>query len=152
MDQLVGEYSYAGDKTKDQAAIDAQIRSAIADMDVFVAKIARRRLESGNPIPERLSIAVTGKDIKVEMDKHVVVAPNNGKPKKTTNISGHTVNASFHVKNARLVEDLVQSKGERVNVFRFNSAGELVLQIKESSPELAAPVEYSLVYKRVGPK
>ena len=152
IDRLVGNYSYAGDKAKDRAAIDAQIQAAIANMDVFIARIARNRLESGNPIPQRLSIAVTGKDIKVEMDQHVVVAPKDGKPKKNKNLSGHTVSASFHVTKAHLVEDLVQSRGERVNVFRFNDAGELVMQIKESSPELAAPVEYNLVYKRIGPK
>lgn len=152
LDRLVGTYAYAGDKAKDSAKISAEIKAATAKMNDFVSKIAHSRLEAGNPIPERLSISVDGNDIQVRMDDHVFLAAKNGKTRKAKNLGGHTVKLSFHVKKARLVQDLVQSGGERINVFRFDDTGQLVMQVKESSPRLAAPVEYTLVYKRSSSK
>ena len=152
LERLTGTYAYAGDKTRDRAAIDAQIKAATANMSALVSRIAHSRLQAGNPIPERLSISAIGNDIRVEMDDHAFVAAKGGGERKTKNLAGHTVNLSFHVKKAQLVQDLVQSRGERINVFRFNDAGQLVMRVKESSPELAASVEYDLVYKRASKK
>lgn len=152
LESLTGTYTYIGDKAKDEATIQQQIKAATADMDMLVSRIAHDRLNAGNPIPTKLAIAGKGETITVTMDQHVISAPTDGTSKTGKNLGGHTVKASFHVKKASLVQDMVQSKGRRENIFRFDKAGNLVMQVKESSGELSAPVEYNLLYKRAPEK
>jgi len=152
LESLVGTYTYIGNKAKDEATIQQQIKAATAGMNMLTSKIAHERLSEGNPIPMRLVMAAKDDTITVTMDQHAVTAPTDGSSKKTKNIGGHTVQASFHLGKASLLQDMVQSKGRRENVFSFNKAGNLVMQVKESSDELSAPVDYSLLYKRAPKK
>jgi hypothetical protein len=84
------------------------------------------------------------------MNDYVVTAPLDGNTTDVKTPSGEIAKASFQIKTATLVQDIVQTKGRRENTLRFNSDGNLVMQVDETSPQLASAVSYSLVFGREG--
>lgn len=98
----------------------------------------------------RLAISSVEKNVAVGMNDYVVTVPLDGGTTDVRTPSGEIAKAYFRLKTATLVQDIVQTKGRRENTFRFNSAGNLVMQVRETSPQLGSAVSYSLVFKRTG--
>ena len=96
----------------------------------------------------RIEISSTRKNITVGMNDYVVTVPLDGGTAAVKTPAGETAQASFQPNTATLVQDVVQTKGRRENTFRFNSDGNLVMQVHETSPRLASAVSYSLVFRR----
>ena len=112
--------------------------------------VARKRLEAVNKIVTRLKILSVQKNVTVGMNDFLVTALLDGGTADVKTPSGETAKASFPLKTATLVQEIVQTKGQRENRFRFNSDGNLVMEVRETSPQLASAVSYSLVFKRAG--
>jgi hypothetical protein len=112
--------------------------------------VARKRLEAVNKVVTRLRISSAQNNVTVGMNDYVVTAPLDGSTTDVKTPSGELAKTRFQLKTASLVQDIVQSKGRRKNTFRFNSEGNLVMQVDETSPRLASAVSYSLVFGREG--
>lgn len=148
--RLAGSYTLVGTQADNVAAIDAAIERAISGMGGLKKNIARKRLDAVNKAVVRLKISSVRNQVTVGMDNYVVTAPLDGGTARVKTPSGDMADASFKLDKATLIQDLIQTKGRRENSFRFNSKGELVMHVLESSPKLSAPVSYSLRYTRAG--
>lgn len=148
--RLAGSYTLVGNQADSIVAINAAIKSAIMGMGGLKKDVARKRLNAVNKVVTRLKISSVRKDVTVGMDDYVVTAPLDGGSVEVKTPSGDTARASFKLATATLVQDMVQSKGRRENAFRFNSHGNLVMNVRETSSQLTAPVSYTLVFKRAG--
>lgn len=150
VEKLVGTYTYAGNREKDSNAVGAQIDNATANMGSFIRRKAKKKLEAVNVLVKRIEIATKGTDIVVTLDDWTVSAPADGSRRSAPARGGGTAMVSFHTKKSELIEEIDGGKGRRENTFRFNSKGQLVFDVKETSKRLSAPVEYKLLYNRTG--
>ena len=87
----------------------------------------------------------------IGMNDFIVTVPLDGGAANVKTPSGEMAKASFQPNTATLVQDIVKTQGRRENAFRFNRDGNLVMQVRETSPQLASALSYSLVFQRVGP-
>jgi hypothetical protein len=146
--ELAGSYEYAGDRTQDEAAIKAQSDVATAGMGRMTLKRALPRLESSTRIPESLSITLQGDEVTFKMDDHTVKVPKDGSSAATTTEFGETADLSFDIKTATLLQSVAKTGGKKTNAFRFNEAGQLVMQVRVTNSKLAAPVVFSAPYAK----
>ncbi len=150
LQRLAGSYTLVGGTAAAQGKIDDAINASVSSFGGIKQGTARKRLEAANKIIQRLRINSVKNTVTVGLDNYVVTAPLDGSAVAVTSPSGEKVNASFSLGRASLIQELAQSKGKRENTFRFNKSGELVMQVRETSPQLSTPVTYSLTYKRAG--
>jgi hypothetical protein len=148
--RLAGSYALVGSQTDSAAVINKAIDVATAGLGVFKKSVARKRLAAVNKVVARLAISSDQENITVDMNNYVVTAPLDGSTADVETPSGETAKASFQLKTATLVQDIVRTKGRRQNTFRFNSDGKLVMRVRETSPKLASAVSYNLVFERAG--
>lgn len=148
--RLAGSYTLIGNQADAETVVKAAIETSVEAFGGLKKGVARKRLTAANKIVTRLKISSTGKNVTVGMNDYVVTAPLGGDSVTVKTPSGETSNASFKLETATLVQDLVQSKGRRENKFRFNSEGNLVMHVSETSSQLPTPVSYVLTYKRAG--
>ena len=148
--KLAGSYTLVGSQAAATKTIQAAIEKAVSGMGSLEKNVAKKRLDKVNGTVVHLKIHSVQKNVTVGMDDYVVTAPLDGGSTEVTTPTGDKARASFKLDNASLVQDLVQHEGARENTFRFNSQGQLVMLVKETSPKLTAPVTYTLVYKRAG--
>jgi hypothetical protein len=146
--ELAGSYEYAGDRAKDEAAIKAQSDVATAGMGRMTLKRALPRLESSTRIPESLSITLQGDEVTFKMDDHTVKVPKDGSSAATTTEFGETADLSFDIETATLLQSVAKTGGKKTNAFRFNEAGQLVMQVRVTNSKLAAPVVFSARYAK----
>jgi hypothetical protein len=146
--ELAGNYTYAGDRAKDEGAIKAKSDAATADMGRMVLKRARPALESSTRVPERLIITRQGGNLTFKADDHVVTVPENGTAARVLTPLGESAEASFDVKTATLQQTVTATGGRKTNAFRFDEAGKLVMKVRITNGRLAAPVAFTLLYAR----
>ena len=146
--ELDGSYTYAGDRSKDESAIEAKSDTATADMGRMVLKRARSRLASSTRIAE--SLVITRKDGKVsfQSDDYVVTVPEDGSSASVQTPLGETADASFDAKTATLQQTVAKTGGKKTNIFQFDENGRLVMQVRVTNPKLAGPVAFSVLYAR----
>jgi len=150
LQRLAGSYTLLGNEDDSARTISNAIDTATAEMGGLKKSMARTRLEDVNKVVTRIRITTTGKSIAVGMNDYEVTAPLDGSPAYVRTPAGENAQASFQTKTATLVQDIVQTRGRRENTFRFNNDGDLVMQVRETSPQLASAVSYSLVFRRAG--
>lgn len=148
--KLAGSYTLVGNQADSVAKIEAAVDAATADMGALKKKVARKRLDKINKAVVRLKISSVQKQVTVGMDKYVVTAPLDGGTADVVTLAGDKAQASFSLQSATLIQDIVAEHGKRENIFRFDSQGQLLMHVRETSPALTAPVRYTLVYKRAG--
>jgi len=145
---LVGSYTLIGSLANSATVIKNAIDAATAGMNGLKKNLARDRLQAVNKTVTRIEISSVENSVSVSMNDYVVTAPLNGGAADIKTPAGETAKASFQLKTATLIQDIVQNKGRRENAFRFNRDGDLVMLVRETSPALASAVSYSLVFKR----
>ena len=145
---LAGSYTLIGNQADNATTIRNAIDAVTAGMGALKKNVARKRLEAVNTIVTRIEISSDRNKVTVGMNDYVVTAPLDGSPVEAKTPAGELAQASFQLKTATLVQDIVQTKGRRENTFRFNSDGNLVMQVRETSPQLASALSYSLVFRR----
>jgi len=148
LEHLAGSYTLFGNQADSVMQIKNAIDAATAEMGGLKKNVARKRLEAVNKAVTRIEISRTRKSVTVGMNDYVVTVPLDGGTIEIKTPAGEIAQASFQLKTATLVQDIVQTKGRRENTFRFNSDGNLVMQVRETSPQLASSVSYSLVFRR----
>ena len=148
LSELAGNYKYAGDRAKDESAIQVKSDAATAEMSRMVLKRALPRLESSARIPERVTIIRQDGKVTFKMDDYVVTAPENGTSAPVTTPLGETADASFDVKTATLLQSVAKTGGQKRNAFRFSKKGELMMEVRITNSRLAAPVVFTLRYAR----
>ncbi|MEM7138337.1 MAG: hypothetical protein AAF500_17285 [Myxococcota bacterium] len=148
--KLAGSYTLVGNQADSLAKIHAAIDQATAGMGSLKKKVARKRLENVNKAVVRLKISSVAKKVTIGMDNYVVTAPLDGGTAEVVTPTGDKATASFSLQQASLVQDIVAAHGRRENIFRFGSNGELLMHVRETSPQLSDKVVYTLVYKRAG--
>jgi len=148
LDKLTGSYKYAGDRTKEEAAVKASSDTATAGMGRMTLKRALPRLQASTRIPESLTITLQGDQITFKMDDHSVTVPKDGSSASAKTAFGETADVSFDTKTATLRQSVAKTGGVKTNTFRFNEAGQLVMRVHVTNSKLAAPVTFSPHYTK----
>lgn len=146
--ELVGSYTYAGDRAKDEAAIEAKVDAATAEMSRMVLKRAKPKLESSTRIPSHMNISRQAANLIFTMDDYVVTTPENGSSAKVTTPAGESADASFDSKTATLLQSVAKTGGAKAIAFSSNDAGQLLAQVRVTNDRLVGPVTYTLLYAR----
>lgn len=129
--------------------IDKAIDSATAKMNFLVRAVAKSRLKSTNPLYRRIEIGNDGAQITVRYDKgRPVVMPVDGSTVKWTRDDGEQFDVSAHAQGAQLQQIFKAEDGQRVNEFSLGPDGALTLAVTITSPQLSAPLTYTLAYRR----
>jgi len=148
--RLIGSYTLVGEQADSAKTIKNSIDAATAQMSAFKKNVARKRLADVNKVVTRLEISSVQNSVTIGMNDFIVTIPVDGGTANVKTPSGEMAEASFQPNTAILVQDIIQTQGRRENAFRFNSEENLVMQVRETSPQLASALSYSLVFLRVG--
>ncbi len=144
--ELHGTFVSAGTP---RAVIEQAIHSATAKMNFLVRAVAKSRLKSTNPLYQRIEIANDGTQITVRYDKSKpVVMPADGSTVKWTRDDGEQFDVSARAQGAQLQQTFKAEDGQRLNEFTLTPDGSLTLAVTITSPQLSAPLQYTLAYKR----
>jgi hypothetical protein len=146
LSRLIGAYRYIGNLQSDEQRISEQIEDAISNMNSFIRRKARSKLENVNSIVKAVRIASKGDDVTVVLDDFTVTAPTDGSKRPIKTPNGESAQAFFHVESASLIQEIEQTRATRKNTFRFDKAGKLVMKVQETSSRLNSPVQYDLIY------
>jgi len=143
---LQGTFVSAGTSKE---VIDKAIESATAKMNFLVRAVAKSRLKSTNPLYQRIEITNDGAQITVRYDKgKPVVMPADGGIVKWTRDDGEQFDVSAQAQGAQLQQTFKAEDGQRVNEFSLAPDGTLTLAVTITSPQLSAPLNYTLAYRR----
>ena len=142
-----GTYVYSAQQSDD---IAAAIEQGVRKMNFITRPIARGRLKKTNPVYETISISHTDSDVSVQTDsREPIVTPANGTPIEWEREDGEMFDVSTEWENGKLEQTFQAEDGQRINVYSLSPDGEtLTLNVTVTSPRLAAPVVYNLVYNR----
>lgn len=146
--ELLGSYTYVGDRAKDEASIKAKADAATAQMSRMVLKRAKPRLDSSTRIPNQLSITQQGANLVFKMDDYVVTTPKDGTSAKVTTPIGETADASFDTGTAMLLQSVATTGGAKRNTFGFDPSGQLLVHVQITNSRFVAPVAFTLLYAR----
>jgi len=146
--ELDGSYTYAGDRSKDESAIEAKSDTATADMGRMVLKRARSRLASSTRIAESLIISRKDGKVSFQSDDYVVAVPENGSSASVQTPLDETADAFFDTKTSTLQQTVAKTDGKKTNTFQFDETGRLVMQVRVTNPKLTGPVVFSVLYAR----
>jgi hypothetical protein len=146
--ELAGSYTYAGDRAKDEAAIQAKVDAATAQMSRMVSKRAIPKLQSSTRIPSQMHITQQGTNLIFKMDDYVVTTPENGSSAKVTTPAGESADASFDSKTATLLQSVAKTGGAKAIAFSFDPAGQMLARVRVENDRLVGPVTYTLLYAR----
>jgi hypothetical protein len=132
--------------------IEAAIETAVSGMNFVTRPIARSRLRKTNTPYSQVVIARTHDVVSVAFDGQAPVeTPADGRAIKWKRSDGEVFDVSAVVRNDALIQTFKAEDGQRVNTFTANSAGQLTMEATITSPQLAKPVIYTLLYERAGP-
>lgn len=143
--EIAGSFSYAPDLSDN---IDKAINAGIQDMLFVIRPIARSRLRKTN-VPDKALV------FKQTIDT-VIFTDDSGKPVSTPNngagvdyvFDGETMKLSTLAKDGKIVQTYDAKDGKRVNTYRMRPDGHLAMDVVITSPQLPAPIQYTLVYRR----
>jgi hypothetical protein len=129
--------------------IEAAIETAVAKMNFVKRPIARSRLKKTNEPHKKIVITQQADVISVAFDdRKPVQTPADGRPIKWTRDDGEVFDVSLAVTDEGLVQTFKAEDGQRVNTFSANSAGQMTMESRLTSPQLTTPVIYTLLYHR----
>jgi hypothetical protein len=129
--------------------VNQAIERAVARMNFVTRPIARGRLRRTNVPYERLVIDFDQQQVRVTRDQTAaIVTPASGTPIKWTREDGEVLDVSTAWENGRLEQTFRAEDGQRVNTYSLDASGRLNLEVTITSPRLAAPLRYKLVYNR----
>jgi len=139
---LVGEYRYHSGKESVRTAIDA----VVAEMNVLVRRIARRRLVAANAVPKRIAIRQDGDVVTVEIDGRGYSAPLGGGGRKVRDPNGEASTMRLAMQGDALYQTFHADQGDRINVFSARKSGGVTMSVRITSPKLPSDVRYQLVF------
>ena len=130
--------------------VNAAIDAAIRPMNFLVRAVARGRLRTANVAYERLVIASSEDRVNVTYNERApVITPSDGTVVKWLREDGQDFDVSTEWEDGRLVQTFRAPDGRRVNVYSVSADGRtLTMDVTLTSPRLAAPLRYKLVFDR----
>lgn len=131
-------------------AIRPAIEQAVAKMNFITRPIARGRLTRTNEPYQRLTIQqANGQVTIITDDRSPIVAPADGNPIKWTREDGEVLDLTTRWVDGTLEQTFIAEDGQRKNVFALSPDGRtLEMRVTVSSPRLAAPLTYTLRYRK----
>jgi hypothetical protein len=144
---LAGTYAYV---EADSDPIKPAIEQAVAKMNFITRPIARGRLTRTNEAYRTLTISHTGPEVTIVRDAMApIVAPADGNPIKWTREDGEVLDLTTRWVDGSLEQTFIAEDGQRKNVFALSPDGNrLEMRVTVTSPRLAAPLTYTLRYRR----
>ena len=146
--------SIAGTFTLDRAAsdnVEKAITSAVKDMNFITRPIARGRLNKTNQPYQQVTIATSGANTVVTIDKLPPrQAPSIGTPVDWTRpADGEKMKLSMKWEGGHLIETFKPEDGQRVNEYALSADGAtLTMNVTITSPRLSKPLKYKLVFRK----
>lgn len=130
--------------------INPAIERAIARMNMVTRPVARGRLRKTNTPYQRITIAHTPTQVTVTTDgRNPIVTPAAGTPVDWRREDGEMLKVSTEWKNQVLEQTFAAPDGRRINAYSISPDGRtLTMNVTVTSPRLAAPLTYRLVYRR----
>lgn len=147
---LQGTFVYDTNAAQSADVIQKAIDTAVAKMNFITRPIARGRLKKTNPLYQRIEIAQAADQISVRFDNgKPVLMPADGRSVKWTRDDGEVFDVNASVRSTELVQTFKAEDGQRLNQFSLGpDSNALTLDVTLSSPQLPAPVKYTLKYRR----
>lgn len=146
--QLAGSYVYVPERSdKIEAAIDTTVASA----NFIIRPIARSRLKKTNIPPyQKVSIEFPPGKVSIVTDKRApIVTTGDSKSVRWKREDGELLDVSTEWQGKELEESFSSDDGKRTNHFTLSGDGkELKMHVVVTSPKLAKPLSYTLVYER----
>lgn len=144
---LAGTYTYV---EAESDAIRPAIDQAVAKMNFITRPIARGRLSKTNQPYHTLTIRSSGSEVTIVRDDlPAIVAPADGNPIKWRREDGEVLDLTTRWADGALEQTFIAEDGQRKNVFALAPDGNtLEMRVTVTSPRLAAPLTYTLRYRR----
>ena len=144
---LAGSYVY------DEEASDPirpAIEAAIASMNFITRPVARGRLTRTNEPYSAITISQTGNEISIITDDRApIVARADGNPMRWQREDGEVLDLTTRWNGPTLEQVFVAEDGQRINAYSLGADGEMLeLAVTVTSPRLAAPLTYTLRFRR----
>jgi hypothetical protein len=140
--------TFVNEEQSDQG-IQSGIETAVKKMNFITRSVARGRLKKTNPAYRRITISRTDETISVALDdRKPIEMPADGSPVKWTREDGEVFDVTAQAEEGRLVQTFMAEDGERVNTFSANDADQMTMEVQVRSPQLTAPLIYTLLYRR----
>jgi hypothetical protein len=144
---LNGRYVYDAGASDD---IAPAINRAVRRLNFAIRPIARGRLtESSRPFPW-VEIRIQDGQATVTTERTSVASPLDGSQVTWTNPTGQSMEVSSSLADGALRRTVHTEQADRVTVYTLDPGGDrLTLAVRLTSPRLAEPIVYNLVYDRV---
>jgi hypothetical protein len=141
-----GRYAFSGGDAERQALHD-RIEAVVAEMAPVLRGVARRRLVQGNPIPDALTIEVTGDAVTIAFDERRYTAILGAPAVAVVGVDGKRAELTHRIEGSRLTQRFDAPRGERWNLFRVRG-DRLRLTVIIESESLPADLVYELTFTR----
>jgi hypothetical protein len=133
-----------------EKTVEAAIETAVSKMNFIKRPIARSRLKKTNDAHRRVEIALGQTEIGIAFDGRAPVEmPADGRTIRWKREDGETFDVNAVWDGDRLVQTFKAEDGTRTNAFALGADGKLNLQVTLTSPQLEAPVVYTLTFDPV---
>lgn len=144
---LSGSFAYV---QAESDPIRPAIEKAVADMNFITRPIARGRLVRTNEPYQRITIQQAGSQVTITTDDRTpIVAQSDGHPMKWTREDGEVMDLTTGWADGTLEQTFIAEDGQRKNVFELSPDGNtMAMHVTVTSPRLAAPLTYTLRYRR----
>jgi hypothetical protein len=148
---IEGTFSASADS---DGTIERAIENGTASMNFIKRPIARSRLKKTNPPVRLVTIARTGDEARDEIvitfdARKPARSPATGTPVKWTREDGEVFDLSTRLVGDTLTQTFKAEDGSRTNSFALSPDGrELTFVVRLESPQLNAPIEYTLTLTR----
>ena len=128
--------------------VNAAIEKTVRRTNVFIRSVARSRLRKTNPPYERITLTFSAGEARVGAGPgSPIVLPASGKAVRWKRPGGEVFMVSGRMSGSSYVETFEAKDGRRTNTFSVNGE-RMNLDVIVTSPRLAAPLRYRLVYRR----
>jgi hypothetical protein len=129
------------------------IDEAVVEMSGLRRPFARLRLREVNQPPQRIDVAITDTEASITTDERDVIrTPTDGKPVAWKKDDGEEFTIRTTWDRRTLKRTFHAEDGERANTYEFTpDASTLTMRVVLTSPQLPAPLAYTLVYRRAAP-
>jgi hypothetical protein len=146
---MAGSYVFRPSASDNVAEV---INVAVARMNFVTRPIARGRLRRTNQPYQRIVIGFGNGQVSIAVDRRSpIVTPANGTPVDWAREDGERLKVSTEWANGRLEQTFEAEDGRRINAYSLSPDGRtLTLSVTLTSPRLARPITYKLVYDRAG--
>ena len=151
--EYVGTYDYASSIDQGRALVKAAFEKAIEQLNPILRPMARRKLQSSDPLVRRITIDLPSGDISVRFfgEKTVSLVTPPGQARSITMPNGKEVRVTQRFASQRIEQVFVGERGKTRNTLTLLPDGKsLSYRSVISSSLLETPVTVTLLYRRVG--